>query len=545
MSQDQLALPSSLPQFSYLPTTEGTPTAAGPVPMALPPALSGGTPPSGTVGDPRALHAAFAHYAADAAPRPAELPPLPTVDPLPPNFVGPPSRDDLVRAQKEKLTQGMGIVAKLPEAQRDAYLQELLKDTARFSAGMHGEGGETDTKTGLPPRYAVPPELIQTVRPLISQIERPGTGRTTAGDAEAARDGTTIDWNSQLGVPQYRTQSDNLMTPEGSCNLTTLAMMLERVGYNRADALRAVDRKLKRDFLKKEHAGEAVCVMDSDADIDKMKMPDGLFEKTVEGYLHNQMSPGTNGSAYQRLRGEGALTEAEIKRLAAQYRDNAQFEDTLDLLRTVQAPGMSRTQMSSGVPDKILQAIEPDPSRRPTLKTLQAGTNNWDGVRKEMDDTLHAGGAGMVSFRHKGSTDRKGGTHIISVQNVEEGGVRFDDPYGHINDTYRVNKPGDAYGETGSTTRSANFKNQVYGNDNRGDGVVGNDWKAEQAQALTAGESLGDSTLVPNAVHQNSFGYARTMRPKTKEEIAAADAENYVQLGLLRIPKHGLPNPGR
>jgi hypothetical protein len=470
------------------------------------------------------------------------LPALPTVHALPPDFVGPPSRENLIQAQREKLEQGSQVVPTLPESQRDAYIRELLKDTARFSAQLHGQGEETDKNTNLPPRHAVPPSLISTVRPLINQIEKPGEGRTAAGDSEAARDGTTTDWNSQLGVPQYRTQSDNLMTPEGSCNLTTLAMALERLGYNRADALRAVERKLKRDELKRQNEGKAVCVMDSDEDLDKMKMPDGLFERTVQGYLRNQMNPEVNGAAYQRLRGENAVNEDEIRRLSQQYRQNAQFEDMLDLLRHVATPNQGRTSMSQGVPETILRALEPDPERRPRLQTLQPGATTWDGVRTAMSTSLEKGGAGFVSFRHKGAGSDA--THIISAQNVEEGGTRFDDPYGTINPEYRRNRTGDAYAPTGSRTRTAEFKNQVYGNNNRGDGVVGNDWKAEAGQALQPGESLGDSNFVPNAVHQNSWMYARTMTPRTREEIAAADAARYQQVGVLRLPRQGLRAPG-
>ncbi len=566
MSQEAVASPEIGPYSAF---DSSRVRAPQPTPSGLPEALasphvaagSGAGQPFGPVNLP-ALRAAVGMYADGDpqgnlqgmnagtvalnpwGPKPTPLPAIPTVNPLPPDFVGPPSRDDMIRAQREKLEQGSQVVGTLPEGQRDAYVRELLKDTARFSAQLHGQGEETDKNTGLPPRHAVPPGLISTVRPLINQIEKPGEGRTAAGDSEAARDGTTTDWNSQLGVPQYRTQSDNLMTPEGSCNLTTLAMTLERLGYNRADALRAIERKIKRDEVKKQNEGKAVCVMDSDSDIDKMKMPDGLFEKTVEGYLRNQMSPGENGSAYQRLRGENSLDEAEVRRLSQQFRQNAQFEDMLDLLRHVSpGPKLGRTSMSQGVPERILQALEPDPERRPRLQTLQAGNANWDGVRSAMSESLDKGGAGFVSFRHKGSTDTKNATHIISVQNVEEGGVRFDDPYGSINPEYRRNRPGDAYGPTGSTTRSPEFKNQVSGNANRADGVVGDDWKTENAQNLQRGESLGNSTLVPNAVHQNSWMYARTMTPRTREEIAAADAERYQQVGVLRLPKHGLQPP--
>ena len=534
--------PSSLPQFAFNQPTEALPFALGPVAMTLPQQLAG-QPVGPRVTDLGLLTGALGNYAdaANAGGKP-ELPPLPVVNPLPADFMGPPSRDDLIKAEKEKLQQGMEIVRKLPEAQRDAYLAELLKDTAKFSAGLHGKGDAVDEKTGLAPRYAVPPELISTVRPLINNIERPGEGRVAGGDAEAARDGTGIDWNSQLGVPQYRTQSDNLASPEATCNMTTLAMALERVGYNRADALRAVERKLKREALKKEHAGESVCVIDRDEDIDKMKLPAGAFDKAVEGYLRNQMNPATNAAKYQRLRGEDHMTEAEVKRVASEYKDNAQFEDMLDLLRHVTNSG-SRTSMSSGVPEALLAAIEPDPIKRPSLETLQPGGKmDWDAARTKMKGAMDDGGAAFVSFKHKGKGTGDA-SHIISAQDVQKDGVTFDDPYGHINPTYSYKKTGDAFGPTGSTSRSSVFKNQVAGNKDPFDGLIGNDWKLGNSQNLQAGENLGDTSYSPNSVHQDSWKYARIIRPKTPEQIAAAEAEAYTQIGPLKIPNKGLPMP--
>lgn len=51
-------------------------------------------------------------------------------------------------------------------------------------------------------------------------------------------------WCKRLGVPWYRSQRDNLARPDGTCNVTSIAMALERLGFDRTDLVAAIDSAL-------------------------------------------------------------------------------------------------------------------------------------------------------------------------------------------------------------------------------------------------------------------------------------------------------------
>lgn len=292
----------------------------------------------------------------------------------------------------------------------------------------------------------VPPALIQPVRALIDALEAAGPGED--GGPETAASGT--DWNSRLGVPQYRTQSDNLASPEGTCNVTALAMIFERLGYNRADVLAAIERR------------------------------DAEWQTKVAAYLRNENS--SSRKAYQTLRGNRTDSAAA----AEGYADNAQMEDLLDYLLTGDM-GHSRTTVRSQA-GNIINAVETNADARPTTRTIDRGAMTWAEVRDELATTLDGGGGAMLSLYHKGKNSS--GSHLVSIQALQSDGLILDDPYGGIRSTYNRNNAGDAYADPGSTRGGSNYRNVV---DRSGDG---DDWHVENTRELTDNESRGDSSTV-------------------------------------------------
>lgn len=477
------------------------------------------------------VQAAVGHYSEPDAERPiatadradtaAERP---VIDP---QFIGPPTQQQLLNQEKQRLRQSMTTAQSLQGDERAQSIEHALQQTEQFSSQFYGNELGPD---GKPVRKAVPPQLISTIRPLIEEIEKPVDGQTQAAgfDPEASRHGDHVDWNSRLGVPEYRTQSDNLATPEGTCNVTSLAMVLERLGYSRADAMRAVERRLKKQYLADKYKDQSVCTIDQPEQLDQMKLPDEVFQKAVKGYLDEEQQA---GQTYQKPRGQ-ETTDAQRLQMSREFKDSAQYEDVLDLLRHVSHAG-ERTDMGTVAP-KLLAEIEPNEIKRPKIETINSG--GWDGARDRMEDTLGLGGGVQLSFRHKG---QRPGTHIISVQDVTENGLVVDDPFGKPRADY-TGRGGDAYAPANSTRRTAQYKNQVDRDpvgpgDNDG---VGNDWHADRAQDLKASESLGRSAEMDNGVYRNSWNYARLFTPKTQAEMQAEEAEKFWQLGLLKIPKN-------
>lgn len=439
---------------------------------------------------------------------------FPTLDP---SFIGPPTKQMLLAAEKQRLQTEMTTAQALTGDQRAQSIERALAQTEQFSSHYYGNQKDRD---GKQVRQAVPPELISTIRPLITDIERPVDGQTLPEgvDPESSRIGTNEDWNSRLGVPQYRTQSDNLATPEGTCNVTSLAMIFERLGYSREDAMRAVERRLKKQYLAQKNKGKDVCTIERPEDLDNFKLPDEVFQRAVKGYLDTQQRA---GSKYQRLRGENTTNDERLE-MSREFKDSAQYEDVLDMLRHVSNAG-ERTNMGTVAP-KLLAEIEPDEIRRPKIETVDS---SWSGAREKLQESLDLGGGAQLSFNHKGRG--RDGSHIVSVQDVLSDGLRIDDPYGDPRDSYSKRTPGDAYAPAKSTQRTAEYQNQK-------DSTEG-DWKTDRAQNLTPGESLGDSTTVPDSVYENSWRYARIFTPKTQAEIEKAEDEKYHRYGSLLLPK--------
>ena len=97
----------------------------------------------------------------------------------------------------------------------------------------------------------LPTPLIPSIRYFISITEQPvAMGLVLHGEASDLN----IDWNTRLGIPEYRTQSDNLVAPETSCNVTTFAMVLERLGIGREQVSSALDQKMGVSLLQTPEA---------------------------------------------------------------------------------------------------------------------------------------------------------------------------------------------------------------------------------------------------------------------------------------------------
>ena len=136
------------------------------------------------------------------------------------------------------------------------YLEERLDALSKFSQDVAPEDATGNAAA------TVPTPLIDNARPLIETLEKV--------------------------QPEYRTQSDNLIPPEASCNMTSLAMALERMGYGREDAMGAIDGELRKRFLDEEKAKLAKQKGDPSTlpkSADEVQLPPGYFEGQVKGYL--------------------------------------------------------------------------------------------------------------------------------------------------------------------------------------------------------------------------------------------------------------------
>ena len=339
----------------------------------------------------------------------------------------------------------------------------------------------------------VPPELIPAVRALIRTLEvgvadaTAGTDTQVEGSAHSADD-----WNSRLGVPQYRTQSDNLTSPEATCNVTSFAMVLERLGYSRADVVAAVETELKKAWLRSQRRDPAR------EDLTQIELPEGEWERRVRTFLDNENAAGSN---YQRLRG-GSTTNAQRTNMAETFQADAQMEDVVAFLMSLL--GISRTSIT-GNAGTILNRVEPTAAERPTQETLtRGGANTWPVVKERMRTTLDAGGGVMLSLFHKGRGQT--GTHIVTVQQVTGDGIVIDDPYGGMRATYRRDQTGDAYADVGSTRGASAYRNRVGANDTDADGVD-DDWRVRRAQDPAANESRGESDTITDTQMSGAWNY--------------------------------------
>lgn len=420
------------------------------------------------------------------------------------------TREEKITAQGYVLDAANWVTPWLPSHLQTPYLEGNLQFLQNFSNTV-----KTD-----PNIHGIPNQLIDNARPIIEKLEarKPSTDEPAVGtNPEGAHVGTGTDWNTKLGVPQYRTQSDNLTSPEATCNITSLAMSLERLGYGRDDAMSAIDTQLREQYLEKLRADAKKKKTDPStlpADASQVTLPEGYFEGEVKGYLKAQNA--NADKPYQGLRGK--MTDEKFWDAAAsRYKDEAQFEDTLDFLRHLTKAG-ARTDLDTITP-KLLEKIEPDADKRPTYRTITPSRNmDWDAARTQAQGVLDDGGAAMLSFYHKGGNNKRD-SHIISMQQLTEGGFIADDPYGGARTDYQVSETGDAFGWDGKSGRDPNKKNQLDASRTTTASQVDSDWTADAGQHLKASETHGRSAAYTDDMFSDSWKSIRFLeRAKPKQE---------------------------
>ncbi|MCB9683515.1 MAG: hypothetical protein H6735_00575 [Alphaproteobacteria bacterium] len=464
-----------------------------------------------TIGGP---DAAWKPWAGSVFGDPTKLPKMPEVYTEPKE---PTTRPKFIGDFKEYLGVRAMEIQALPPEEQAKRIESLLRQVGDVSSRLNngkftdlwamGTGPDKDAPTGAPKDGYVPPELISAIRPLIKQLEVPqAIPRRQLGetDPNAKVEGSlysNVDWNSRLGVPQYRTQSDNLASPEATCNVTAFSMALERLGYGRESVTSAIERDLKAKYVKENKID-----VEAAGGMDKIELPKEYYESAVATYL----KANTKGKAYQQLRG-GNTSAKEREAIAKDFSDNAQMEDQLAFLLHLNK--IPNTEVAGRAND-ILAKIEPDADKRPTAERTFISNTNYADVKTDMNDALTEGGAVMMSLRHKGT--RSNATHIVSVQDASrKDGLTIDDPYGWINPNYRKNKGGDAFATKGTTR---DLKNQANLKDKE-------DWKVARAQNPDANERKGESyNMSDDQAGSKNFGnYALIFRraaPKVPEEAA-------------------------
>lgn len=385
---------------------------------------------------------------------------------------------------------------------------------------------ETPSTTNAQPiGIAMPPELVGEVRPVITMLEAgvDGVATDTAGGAEASAHSGT-DWNTRLGVPEYRTQSDNLVAPEATCNTTTMAMVMERLGIGREDVVAALEERIKKKWIKgAKRAGtitaarakelEAnLALVDDEESWDR----DAEWKRSARSYLDAKMKD----KSYRRVRGQSSVSGDTRDDVAGDMLGDAQMEDLLDFL--AHETGLSRYGIV-GEPDQILEMVSN--TGLPAEGDKLWGGTAWKTVRDRTRATLEAGGAAALSFHHKGTRDR-GASHIVSVQEVRDDGFVIDDPYGEIRSTYSNKRWDDAYFSSSTyqqrdrSGRTVTKEKILQGRDARKNTKNGfDDWGAGAARSLDADESKGIDSFISKTQISSAMKYITLFTRGTRVPI--------------------------
>lgn len=324
-----------------------------------------------------------------------------------------------------------------------------------------------------PKQVACPHELIRPLRQWVELTEKKiQRVDTESGDNENAGSlYSDIDWNTLLKVPQYRTQSDNLISPETTCAPTTFTMMAERAGWSRTDIIEAIEKR-----------------MEADPGFTNLKTAWELKTKAFFTWLNKNAS-----KQYQKIRA-GRINNVQLKQLAKEFKRFGQYEDLTIFYHYLLNRNSKTTINSSAIHNQRLrQGIENDGDFK---KLGSYKYTRLKGIKKDLDarplvkEHLDRGDVIMFSIFHKGDA---GGTHNYFVQSIDRKGFVLDDPFGRGNEQYsrNRNKRGDLYKDKGGT-RSRNeypFKNTIDFN------FSNKDFTTEAAQVLTDSESRGASSL--------------------------------------------------
>ncbi|BDD01287.1 hypothetical protein [Persicobacter psychrovividus] len=320
---------------------------------------------------------------------------------------------------------------------------------------------------------------------LAGDLNAPTLDQTAAEEPQRSVGGSrhsNIDWNSHLGVPQYRTQSDNLSIPEATCNVTAMAMTLEKLGNSRSDVITAIEAKLVEGI---EHPNLV-----------------NLWKSKAEAYFMaiTTAAGNKNQDSYKRLRGGNEGLIGKESDLAKIFKDHGQMEDLIDFYlylregETEKRKYIFSTDFMDVVPEEINnQDYQNEGAFSPDRKYL--GKKPFTAKHKQdIKETLDAGGAVVLSVNHKGGVK---GSHIVSVQSITSEGLIVDDPYGGHAEDYRYGESGDLFkGKNMPGSRSDyEYKNEPIYNKNEVD-LTKRDFTAEAAQNLTPEEKRGDSQLI-------------------------------------------------
>jgi len=418
----------------------------------------------------------------------------------------------------ERATRAEAVLGTL-ESSWNSLLDGASVDTLKLPA-------VPSTAPGPALNVPLPPELIGEVRPIITMLESGPITDASGGPEASAHNGT--DWNARLGVPQYRTQSDNLVAPEATCNTTTLAMIMERLGMGREDVVEALDERIKKRWITaalKARKLTAERAAELRSDLSKVDDEEGWdreaeWKKASRRYIDSKMKD----KSYRRVRGASATSKEKRDEIAGQMLGNAQLEDLLDML--AHESGLSRYGIVSE-PDKILAEVSN--TGLPAEGDKIWGGASWKKIHDSVQTTLEAGGAAALSFHHKGTRD-KGASHIVSIQEVQSGGFVVDDPYGEVRATYNPKKYDDAY--FGSSTYQQRVggkmvtKERIIHERTRKNQKNGfDDWGAAAARQLDANESKGRDSFMTKDQITRGMKYItlfqrgkRVPRPKPRPE---------------------------
>jgi hypothetical protein len=327
-----------------------------------------------------------------------------------------------------------------------------------------------------------PHELIGPLREWIKLTES-NIARVRAEDDVNLNAGSwysNTDWNTLLRVPQYRTQSDNLISPESTCAPTTFTMMAERAGWSRADMIAAIEQR-----FRDEGAADLAA---------HWKSKGKQFLKWIN-------ARGTKN--YQKVQG-GRLAAKHFEKVAENMREHAQFEDLTTFCHyLINSSSFTSINSSGSHNTRLQQGLENDGDfgKQGSYAYKKYPVSGSDlSTRKLVKDHLDLGHVVMFSIFHKGAG--QSGTHNYFVQSIAERGFVIDDPYGLGNTDY-VRKSGetsDLYkAKGGSKGRgSYNFKNRPVIN------LLRKDFTMKAGQDLKEDETRGDSCLLTWEMMMNS-----------------------------------------
>lgn len=401
-----------------------------------------------------------------------------------------------------------------------------------------------DGQQGPMPFRPLPPEWTRSTRALLQAAGGTGAASGTLGEEPGAGGDLLLDMGprrsadgagifdqlsrigrqpADYGAYSYQTQSNNLAAPESTCNVTSMAMVLERLGYTRDDVVNAIEIKLKRTQVERQLRTQGVAAADIPAriaavDFTCIQLASDAWKTRVLEYLRAENSAARRPENYQRPRG-ATQSDRQLATWSGQFRDNAGMDDLVHLL--LDMLDIERTAINSGAnPGRVVNAVNAATPGRTAARPerIDAGIP-WAQAKGRLSDCLAEGGAAMLSMRHKGH--EQDGTHIVTVQAVTESGLVVDDPYGIIRPGYEADKRGDAYSTARGGARERDRKNTV----DRGNT---NDW--QMSAPLTEEEVKGqsndwsDTTVASAWQYLELFHVGRAPAPASPASPAPAPA---------------------